>query len=78
MRREKEVLIDEHAARQGAKLYGLLPRGALRVLLEAYKMRLLHEQELSRLIREMTSSKFRLSPEVLLAFWDEFERLKKG
>jgi len=69
-KREKEVLIDDRIARIAAKLHGLIPRGSLSVLFEAYKKKIINENDLQGIIRDMTSAKFRLSAHVLLAFWE--------
>ncbi len=75
--KEKDVLIDERVARNVAKLEGLTPKGSLYVLLIAYKKKKLSEKEIKNLLTEMTSTKFRLSSEVINKFWQMFEEMKK-
>lgn len=76
--KEKAVLIDERIARKVAKLEGLMPQGSLRVLLVAFKKSIITEEELRQTLTEMTSTKFRLSAEVINKFWMLFEKLKKS
>lgn len=74
---EKSVLIDERIARNVAKLEGLRPSGSIRVLLLAYKKGIITEDEMREMLTEMTSTKFRLSAEVINKFWMLFDKLKK-
>ena len=74
--KEKDVLIDERVARNVAKLEGLTPKGSLYILLMAYKKKKLTENEIKNLVTEMTSTKFRLSSEVINKFWQMFEDMK--
>lgn len=74
---KKEVIIDEIAAREAAKAFGINPIGTLRVLLIACKRGLIKREEISKLINEMENSKYRFSPQVLIEFWELFEKLKK-
>lgn len=74
---KKEVIIDEAAAREAAKGFGIKPVGSLRVLLIAYKGNLIDEIEIKKLINEMENTKYRLSPKVLIEFWNLFEKVKK-
>ena len=74
---KKEVIIDEISAREAAKALGIKPIGTLRVLLIAYKNNLISKTGIKKLINEMENSKYRLSPKVLIEFWDLFENVKK-
>ena len=73
----KEVIIDEVAAREAAKSFGIRPVGTLRVLLIAYKNKLIDKTEIKEMIDEMENSKYRFSPKVLIEFWNLFENVKK-
>ena len=75
--KEKILLIDEIAAREVAKLYGLKPYGSLKVLLLAYKNKLLTEKDIKFLLTEMSTHKFRVSAEIINKFWMLFDKLKK-
>ena len=74
---KKEIIIDEISARQAAKAFGIKPIGSLRVLLAAYRNNLIKKSEVYSLINEMENSKYRLSPQVLIEFWELFGRMKK-
>lgn len=74
---KKEAIIDEIAARETAKAFGIKPIGTLRVLLNAYKSNLITEEEIKELVKEMENSKYRFSPRVLIEFWNLFEKIKK-
>ena len=74
---KKEAIIDEVAAREAAKAFGIKPIGTLRVLLMAYKDNLINEEEVNEIIKEMESSKYRFSPDVLIEFWNLFKKIKK-
>jgi uncharacterized protein len=73
----KEVMIDEMAAREAAKSAGVKPIGSLRVLLLAYKAGLIDKDDIKKMIYGMESSKYRFSPQVLIEFWDLFEKMEK-
>ncbi len=75
---KNEVLIDERLARKAAQFHGLKPCGSLRVLLIAYKKKIITEKEIKEIVTEMTSTKFRLSSEVINKFWMLFEAMKKN
>ena len=74
---EKMLLIDEIAARKVAVLHSLVPKGSLRILLLAFKKKILSEKEINFLLAEMTSNKFRISAEILNKFWILFDKLKE-
>ena len=74
--KEKNLLIDERIAREIAKIHNLKPYGSLRVLLLAFKDKLITEDEVIYLLQEMTTAKFRLSAEVINQFWMLFNKLK--
>ncbi len=74
--KEKSVLIDERIARRIAKLYNLEPIGSLKVLLMAYMSNIISEEKLRIILSEITSTKFRLSAEIMNKFWMLFEKLK--
>ena len=76
--RQKTLLVDEKLARETAILYGLKPQGSLKALLLAFKNKFVYEDELRRLVFEMTSTKFRLSADVINKFWIMFEKMKKN
>ncbi|MEK6949517.1 MAG: DUF3368 domain-containing protein, partial [Nanoarchaeota archaeon] len=73
---KKEAIIDEISAREAAKALGIRPIGTLRVLLTAYKDGLIGKAEIKELVNKMEDSKYRLSPKVLIEFWDLFEKVK--
>ena len=74
---QKEIIIDEAAAREAAKSFGIKPIGSLRILLIAYQKNLISKKEINDLIANMQDSKYRFSPKVLIEFWELFEKLKK-
>ncbi len=71
------ILIDETFGRKIAKLYNLKPIGSLRVLIEAYRKKVLDENNVEVIINKMLMNNFYLSVEVLNEFWDIFEKIKK-
>lgn len=73
----KEVVIDEKAAREAAKAIGVKPIGSLRVLLIAFTKNLLTKAEIKGLINDMENTKYRFSPQVLIEFWNLFEKVRK-
>ena len=73
---KKELVIDEIAAREAAKAFGINPIGSLRVLLNAHKNALINKKEIKEIINEMENSKYRFSPKVLIEFWELFEKIK--
>ena len=74
---QKEIIIDETAAREAAKSFGIKPIGSLRVLLIAYQKNLISKKEINDLLAKMQDSKYRFSPKVLIEFWELFEKLRK-
>ena len=74
---QKEILIDEIAAREAAKSLGIKPVGSLRVLLVAYQDNLISKEEINKLMAAMQDSKYRFSPKVLIEFWDLFGKIRK-
>ena len=74
---KKEAIIDEAAAREAAKAFGIKPIGSLRGLLTAYKNNLINRTDVKELINEMENSKYRFSPKVLIEFWDLFDKVRK-
>jgi len=74
--KRNEVIIDEMSAREAAKAFGIKPIGSLRVLLIAYQNNLIQKDEVYALINKMENSKYRLSPQVLIEFWELFEKMK--
>ena len=74
---QKEIIIDETAAREAAKSFGIKPIGSLRILLIAYQKNLISKKEIKEIINEMENSKYRFSPKVLIEFWELFGKLKK-
>ena len=73
---QKEVLIDEKSARQVARLHNITPRGTLRVLMLAFKKKIIHEEELKEIITKIVENKFRLSGEVINEFWKVIDEMK--
>ncbi|MBI2576825.1 DUF3368 domain-containing protein [Candidatus Woesearchaeota archaeon] len=73
-RREKKLVIDEMLAREAAKAHGLEPLGSLGVLALAKRRKLLSVEQVKALVAEMSRHGFRLSPEVLMKFWNSLER----
>jgi len=47
------------------------------VLLIAYKNNLLNKDKVYKLVNEMENSKYRFSPQVLIEFWELFEKIKR-
>lgn len=76
-KKQKEVLIDERIARKVSKLYGLKPRGSLYVLVLAYKKGAIDLDELNDYFVKLTSSQFRVGPEVVNDFWKKISRIKE-
>ena len=74
--KEKEVIIDEASAREAVKSINIQPIGSLRVLLLAYKSKFISKAEIKEILNEMENSKYRLSPKVLIEFWEILERMK--
>lgn len=74
---QKEIIIDEKGAREAAKSFGIKPVGTLRILLKAYKKKLISKREINDLIAMMQDSKYRFSPKVLIEFWELFEKIRK-
>ena len=74
--KEKEIIIDEAAAREAAKSLNIQPIGSLRVLVLAYKSKFISKAEIKEILNEMEDSKYRLSPKVLIDFWEILERMK--
>lgn len=73
---QDEVLIDDLLAREAAKLNGLKPIGSLRVLLIAFEKRVIGENEVTNLFKQMAENKFWVSGEVALKFMELFEKTK--
>jgi len=71
-----EVLMDEDIGRKIARLYGIKPRGSLRVLILGYQNGLLDEKQVNENLRLMMHANFRVSAEVIARFWELFERVK--
>jgi predicted nucleic acid-binding protein len=71
-----EVLMDEDIGRKIARLYGIKPRGSLRVLILGYQNGLLDEEQVEANLRLMMQANFRVSAEVIARFWELFERVK--
>src|SRR4030043_1414937 len=67
--KQSEVLIDEKAARKVASLYNLKPQGSLRVLLLVFIKKIINEEEIKKIVTEMTKEKFRIGADVLSEFW---------
>ena len=74
---QKEIIIDEIAAREAAKSFDIKPTGSLRILLIAYQKNLIIKEEINDLIAKMQDSKYRFSPKVLIEFWELFEKIRK-
>jgi uncharacterized protein len=72
--KQKEVVIDERDAREAAKAAGIRPVGTLGILLRAHKKGILTREEAKRIVREMQASRYRLSAQVLLEFWDLLDK----
>lgn len=75
---KKGVVIDEIAAREAAKAFGIKPIGTLGVLLIAYKKNFINKEEIKKLITEMQDSKYRFSPKVLIEFWDLLDEIENN
>lgn len=69
-RGEREVLIDERAARRAATLEGLQPVGSLGVLARARRMGVLKSNvEVAAAVRDVLSAGLWVAPDVVEAFW---------
>lgn len=75
--KERRVLIDEKNAREVAKLYGLVPKGSLYILLSAFQKKQIDEKELQQIVMMMTTTKFHLGADVMNTFWMIVEKMKK-
>ncbi len=73
----KEAIIDEVAAREAAKAFGIMPVGSLRVLVMAYRHGLISKAGVKECVDTMENSKYRISPQVLIRFWDLLEKVKR-
>ncbi len=71
-----EVLMDEDIGRKIARLYGINPKGSLRVLILGYQNGLLDEEQVKETLRLMMHANFRVSAEVVARFWELFDRVK--
>ena len=71
-----EVLMDEDIGRKIARLYGIKPRGSLRVLILGYQNGLLNEDQVKDNLKLMMHVNFRVSAEVIARLWELFERVK--
>lgn len=76
-RGEKEVIIDEIAARFAAEANAIKPFGSLRVLALAFKNNLITKSQVEEMVNQMLQSKYRMSASVLLAFWKGIEEIHK-
>jgi len=74
--KRNEILLDEKIARKNAKILGLKPIGSLKVLLLAFKKKKISEKELREIVKEITSSKFFVSSQIMEEFWILFEKMK--
>lgn len=74
---EIEAVIDEIAAREAAKAFGIRPIGSLRILLMAYKKSLIGKAEIKNMVSDMENSKYRFSPAILVEFWELLEKMKR-
>lgn len=73
-RKEPSLLLDDKLARQVATLHGLKPLGTLHILMRLYKEHMLQKQEVKGMIKLLLQHKFRLSSDVLAAFWDLLDK----
>jgi len=74
---EKPVLIDEKKAREAAKLNGLKPEGSLKTLIKAYQKNIITKDETMEILKQITSTKFRISAEVITHFIALLDKIKK-
>lgn len=74
---EKELLVDDEAAYATARLYGLAPYGSLRVLLEAYRKKIITSEQVFFLLRELIEAGLWISARVLDRFYELFRQLEK-
>lgn len=74
---QKEIIIDETAAREAARSFDIKPIGSLGILLIAYQKNLISKEEINDLIARMQDSKYRFSPKVLIEFWELFGKVKR-
>jgi len=74
--RQKEIIIDERAARLAALALGIKPTGSLGILLRAFHAASVSEPQLHTYIEEIVNHGFRLSPSLILEFWRIFDQIK--
>ncbi len=74
--KQKNVIIDEISAREAAKSLNLEPIGTLGVLLIAFKKRIINEDAVNKIIKEMMDSKYRVGANVIMEFWNKLSELK--
>jgi len=74
--KEKSVLIDESIARKIAKLNGIVPYGSLRVLLLAYKRKIIKKEEALSVLRGLIEAGLRIGADVLDKFYELFEKME--
>lgn len=75
--RQKEIIIDERAARLASMALGIKPTGSLGILLRAFHSATISEQQLYAYLEEILNHGFRLSPNLMLEFWKIFDQIKK-
>lgn len=73
-RDDDDILMDDHEARQAARLEGLRPVGSLGVLARAYGSGVLEDKhEVQAVLRDLLAAGAWLHPEVLEAFWSRLD-----
>ncbi len=75
--KENYLLIDDETAKKIAKLHEIKSVGSLKVLLIAFKSKLLTEDEVKEILTKMIKKNFRVSSEVINKFWILLDELKK-
>lgn len=75
---EKEALIDDSAAREAAELFGISPKGTLRMLLIAFEKRIISAAEAKELFAKMVENKFWVGADIALRFTEILSKLEKS
>lgn len=68
------VLLDDHRARMMARSFKLKTKGTLGILLQQLYQKKISSEEGRRLFQQLLQSGFRISEDLLLRVWSEFER----
>ena len=73
----KDAIIDEISAREAAKSLNVRPIGTLGALLMAFKRKIVSENEIENIIKDIMESKYRVGADVIIEFWSKLKELKE-